>query len=70
MRYRYKGEMISMGRNAAVAQVGGWAFDGLAAWLLWRIYYLGNLMGFRDKLSVALDWSFAYFYRRNTARLG
>ncbi len=59
-----------MGRNAAVAQVGGWAFDGLAAWLLWRIYYLGNLMGFRDKLSVALDWSFAYFYRRNTARLG
>ncbi len=68
-RYKYKGELISMGRNVAVAQIGNQAFDGLAAWLLWRIYYLGKLMGFRNKLSVALDWSFAYVYRRNTARL-
>lgn len=67
--YKYKGELISMGRNAAVAQLGGYAFDGFAAWLLWRIYYLGRLMGFKNKLSIALDWSFAYFYRRNTARL-
>ncbi|MEE8470389.1 MAG: NAD(P)/FAD-dependent oxidoreductase, partial [Dehalococcoidia bacterium] len=63
------GELISMGRNVAVAQIGNRAFDGFAAWLLWRIYYLGLLMGFKSKLSVALDWSFAYFYRRNTARL-
>ncbi len=68
-QYRYKGELISMGRNKAVAEIGGHAFDGLPAWLLWRIYYLGKLMGFKNKLSVALDWSFAYFYRRNTARL-
>ncbi len=68
-RYRYKGELMSMGRNKAVAEIGGHAFDGLPAWLLWRIYYLSKLMGFKNKFSVALDWSFAYFYRRNTARL-
>ena len=68
-RYKYKGELISMGRNVAVAQLGNRAFDGFPAWLLWRTYYLGKLMGFKSKLSVALDWSFAYFYRRNTARL-
>jgi NADH dehydrogenase len=68
-RYKYKGELISMGRNVAIAQIGNRAFDGFAAWLLWRVYYLGKLMGFKSKLSVALDWSFAYMYRRNTARL-
>lgn len=68
-RYKYRGELISMGRNVAVAQIGNLAFDGFAAWVLWRIYYLGMLMGFRSKLSVALDWSLAYFYRRNTAHL-
>jgi len=67
--YKYKGELISMGRNVAVAQIGNMAFDGFPAWLLWRIYYLNMLMGFKSKLSVALDWSFAYIYRRNTARL-
>ncbi len=67
--YRYKGELISMGRNVAIAQIGQLAFDGFPAWLLWRVYYLGKLMGFRSKLSVAVDWSLAYFYRRNTARL-
>lgn len=67
--YKYKGELISMGRNVAVAQIGNYAFDGLAAWLLWRLYYLGKLMDFRNRLGVALDWSFAYFYRRNTAHL-
>lgn len=67
--YKYKGELISLGRNRAVAQVGNYAFDGFAAWLLWRTYYLWKLMGFKSKLSTALDWSFAYFYRRNTAHL-
>jgi NADH dehydrogenase len=58
-----------MGRNVAGAQIRNRAFDGFPAWLLWRIYYLGKLVGFKNKLSVVLDWSFAYFYRRNTVRL-
>ncbi|MEE8386520.1 MAG: hypothetical protein V3S01_11455 [Dehalococcoidia bacterium] len=58
-----------MGRNVAIARIGELAFDGFAAWLLWRVHYVGKLMGFRSKLSVALDWSLAYFYQRNTAPL-
>lgn len=68
-QYKYKGELISLGRNVAVAQIGNRAFDSLPAWILWRIYYLAKLTGFRSKLNVALDWSFAYFYRHDTARL-
>jgi NADH dehydrogenase len=68
-RYKYKGELISMGRNAAVAQIGRYAFDGFPAWLVWRIYYLAKVMAFKNRLNIALDWSFAYFYQQNTAHL-
>jgi len=75
-RYRFMGQLVYMGRNTAVAQIVGVVFNGLAAASLRRalylwmvISYLGLLMGVKSKLNVALDWSFAYFYRRNTARI-
>lgn len=67
--YRYRGELISLGRNVAVAKVGKVAFDGFPAWVLWQTYYLRKLMGFRNRLGVLVDWAFDYFHRRNTARL-
>jgi NADH dehydrogenase FAD-containing subunit len=75
-RYKFKGQIIYINRNMAVAQILDRAFDGFAAGMLRRILYLeqmlsylGPLTGFQSKLSTALDWSFAYFYHRNTARL-
>lgn len=75
-RYRFKGLIVYMGRNMAVAQLGNIAFDGFAAGLLRRllyleqmIVYLGLFTGFKSKLGAALDWSFAYFYHRNTAHI-
>lgn len=75
-RYRFMGQLVYLGRNTAVAQILGIVFNGLTAASLRRglylwmvISYLGLLMGLKNKLSVALDWSFAYFYRRNTARI-
>ena len=75
-RYKFKGQIVYIGRNVAVAQILNRVFDGFAAGMLRRILYLwqmlsylGLLTGFRGKLSTALDWSFSYFYHRYTARL-
>jgi NADH dehydrogenase len=75
-RYKFKGQLIYMGRNLAVAQLGNRVFDGFAAALLRRVYYLwvfisylGLPTEFRRKLGAVRDWIPAYFYHRNTAHL-
>jgi len=75
-RYKFKGQIIYIGRNVAVAQLLGLVFDGFAAGFLRRllfleqmVMYLGLLTAFKNKIGTALDWFFAYFYLRNTARI-
>jgi NADH dehydrogenase len=75
-RYKFKGQLIYMGRNLAVAQLGDRVFDGFAAALLRRVYYLwvfvsylGLPTEFRKKLGAVRGWIPAYFYHRNTAHL-
>ena len=75
-RYKFKGQVIYMGRNLVLAQLGNRVFDGFAAALLRRLYYLwvfisylGLPTEFRRKLSAVCGWIPAYFYRRNTAHL-
>jgi NADH dehydrogenase len=67
-RYKFKGQLIYMGRNLALAQVGDRVFDGFAAALLRRVYYLwvfisylGLPTEFRRKLGAVCDWIPAYF---------
>jgi len=75
-RYKFKGQLIYMGRNVALAQLGERVFDGFAAALLRRVYYLwvfisylGLPTEFRRKLGAIRDWVPAYFYHRNAAHL-
>ncbi len=68
-RYRYEGDLVALGRNASVAKMAGRCFDGFAAWSLWRAVHLQKLPGFRNRVSVALDWTFDYVFRRDTMRL-
>jgi NADH dehydrogenase len=68
-RYVHKGELISLGRHEAVAEVKGIRLTGFPAWLTWRAFYLSQLLGFKNQLTVALDWTFAYLYQRDTVRL-
>ncbi|MCC2669988.1 MAG: dehydrogenase (ubiquinone) [Armatimonadetes bacterium] len=67
--YTPAGELVSLGRNEAVAAIKGVQITGFPAWLIWRAFYLSQLMGFKNRLAVALDWSFAYAYQRDTVRL-
>jgi NADH dehydrogenase len=75
-RYKFKGQVIYMGRNLVLAQLGNRVFDGFAAALLRRFYYLwifisylGLPTEFRRKLGAVCSWIPAYFYHRNTAHL-
>jgi NADH dehydrogenase len=63
------GSAVSLGRNDGAAQFGPVAVDGFLGWLAWRGIHLAKISAFRSKLGVALDWTYAYFYHRDTARL-
>ena len=65
-----------MSRSTAVAQILDRVFDGYAAGMLRRmlylwmvVSYLGLSTGLKSKLSAVVNWVFAYFYIRDTARL-
>lgn len=67
--YRNRGTMVTIGRNAAVAEVFGRAFTGFLAWLLWLSVHLFNLIGFRNRLLVLINWAWDYLFYERTVRL-
>ncbi|HVM13540.1 MAG TPA: NAD(P)/FAD-dependent oxidoreductase [Egibacteraceae bacterium] len=68
-RYRDKGSMATIGRNAAVAEMPpGLRFRGRAAWLAWLALHLYFLIGFRNRASVLLHWALSYFTSERGAR--
>lgn len=68
-RYRDKGSMATIGRNAAVAEMPpGLRFRGRAAWLAWLALHLYFLIGFRNRASVLLHWALSYVTSERGAR--
>jgi NADH dehydrogenase len=67
--YRDKGSLAVIGRNAAVAQVGGLRLSGFLAWTLWVFIHIGYLIGFDNKLLVMFQWAWNYLTRKRGARL-
>lgn len=68
-RYKDKGQMATIGRGAAVAQIGRFAFNGYLAWLAWLFVHLILLVGFQNRVLVLLQWAWNYFTRNRSARL-
>ncbi len=67
--YFDRGSMATIGRNAAVAEIGPMKFGGLPAWFAWVFVHLLFLMGFRNRSAVFLQWIWAYFTYGKGARL-
>lgn len=61
--------MVILGRNAAVAYVGGRSFTGFPAWALWLIVHIYKLIGFRNRLVVLINWAWDYFFYERAQRL-
>ncbi len=69
-RYLNKGEMATIGRNKAVAVFGQrFAITGRPAWFFWLFVHIMYLVGFRNRLSVLLQWAYAYFTFQRGVRL-
>ncbi len=73
-RYADYGNLATVGRKAAVVDLevpvlGSLRFAGLAAWLFWLFAHIWFLIGFRNRLLVLLDWSWAYVTHQRSARV-
>jgi NADH dehydrogenase len=68
-RYADKGSMATIGRNRAVAQLGRFRFSGIFAWLTWLLVHVLSLVEFRSRLSVLIEWAFAYFTWQRRSRV-
>src|SRR5439155_2016205 len=58
--YFDKGIMATIGRRAAVAQIGPLQFTGFIGWMAWLVVHLYYLIGFENRLRVILRWSWYY----------
>ncbi len=72
-RYADYGNLATIGRNAAVVDLGTpfgpWRFSGRPAWLFWLFAHIYFLIGFRNRLVVLMDWASAYFSFQRHARV-
>ena len=68
-RYRNKGDMATIGRARAVADVWGRSFSGLVAWILWSVIHITFLIGFRNKVLVMVNWAWQWIVQTRGARL-
>ena len=67
--YFDKGTLATIGKRRAVAEIKGYRFHGLFAWLLWSGVHVMFLIGFRNKLFVMAGWVYDYVFNTREARL-
>ncbi len=67
--YRDKGNLATIGRAAAVADLHVVRLSGFPAWLTWLLVHLWYLIGFQNRLLVMIRWSISFFTRGRGARL-
>jgi NADH dehydrogenase len=68
-RYRDKGNVATIGRSRAVADIKGLRVSGFPAWLLWLGIHIWYLIGFQNRLLVMIRWSFSFFTRGRGGRV-
>jgi NADH:ubiquinone reductase (H+-translocating) len=68
-RYRNKGDLAVIGRSRAIADFGKIRLSGRPAWLLWLFVHIMYLVGFRNRLSVFMQWAYSYITFQRGVRL-
>jgi NADH dehydrogenase len=67
--YRDKGTLATIGRDRAVADIGGLHFSGFLAWVIWLTVHIFYLIGFENRIVVVLRWAISYLTRGRGSRL-
>ncbi len=68
-RYKDPGIMATIGRNSAVAQLGWLHLSGFLGWLMWLGVHLVNVISFRSRLVVLVNWAWEYLFYDRPVRL-
>jgi NADH dehydrogenase len=67
--YADYGNLATIGRMAAVVDLRGFQFSGLLPWWFWLAAHVFFLIGFRNRVSVLLNWAVAYWTYQRGARI-
>jgi NADH dehydrogenase len=67
-RYHDRGSMITIGRKAAGVAIGKRTFQGFFAWVIWLVIHLFNLIGFRNRIMVLINWAWDYLLYERAVR--
>jgi NADH dehydrogenase len=67
--YKDPGIMATIGRNSAVAQLGWLRLSGFPGWLMWLTVHLVNVVSFRSKVIVLVNWAWDYLFYDRPVRL-
>jgi NADH dehydrogenase len=67
--YKDKGNLATIGRARAVADVKGVHLSGFLAWVTWLVVHLWYLIGFQNRLLVVIRWAVSFFTHGRGARL-
>ena len=67
--YRNKGDLATIGRYRAIADFGRLRVTGGLAWWFWLFLHIMYLAGFRNRVSVLVEWAYSYFTYERGARL-
>jgi NADH dehydrogenase len=68
-RYRDYGNLATIGRKEAVVDFGWLRLTGRVAWLVWSVAHIYYLIGFRNRMAIAVDWLWSYLTYGRGARL-
>lgn len=68
-RYFNKGDLATIGRHRAVAAIGSLKLQGYVAWLAWLFIHILYLAGFRNRLTVFVQWAYQYITYQRGVRL-
>ena len=67
--YKDLGSMATIGRNRAVAEIGGAKWGGFTAWMLWLVVHLRSILSVRNQVIVLLNWIWNYVTYDRSLRL-
>jgi NADH:quinone reductase (non-electrogenic) len=67
--YRDLGNLATIGRASAIADFGWLRLRGWIAWVVWLFVHILNLIGFRNRLVVLVQWAWSYFTYQRAIRL-
>jgi NADH dehydrogenase len=68
-KYKDYGQLATIGRSAAVAEMGKLKMSGFPAWFVWLVAHIYFLINFRNRVVVLLDWASSYFTYSRYARI-